>query len=223
MVTFWEQAAGEILNPLVKLWNSFVDIIPGIIAAIVILIIGYVIAVLIGRLVRIVLEKAGLDKWLEKAKLAKAIGDIKLSSLFGSVTKWFILVIFLQAAVDTLRLGTLSTILNQFVLWLPHLIVGFIVVIAGLFLGHYVSHQIEIHTKMKGVKFVSVLFKFVIVALAVIIALQQIGVEVGIISQLVLIGVGSLAFGIALAIGLSFGLGLKNEAVNLWKQIKRFF
>lgn len=223
MVGYLEQTATEILNPLVALWNSFVEIVPGLVAALVILLIGYILGLLIGHAVRVVLEKAGLDKWLVKASLDKAIGHIRMSSLLGLVVKWYILIIFLQAAVDAVNLGTLSVVLNEFVLWLPHLIVSLIVVLAGIFIAHYTANIIEKHTEMKGAKFMSTLFKVLIVFISVLIALQQIGIEVSILEQLLLIAAGALGLGIALAIGLSFGLGMQKNAPNMWNAIKKFF
>ena len=50
-----------ILNPLISLWNGFVGVLPGIIAAIIVLIIGYFVALGVGHAVKVLLEKAGLD------------------------------------------------------------------------------------------------------------------------------------------------------------------
>ena len=58
-----------ILNPLLSLWASFINVLPGIVAAIIILILGYFVALGLGHLVRIVLEKAGLnDGWAYKSQ-----------------------------------------------------------------------------------------------------------------------------------------------------------
>ena len=96
-----------ILNPLIEVWNGFVTILPGIIAAIILIIIGYFVALGIGHLVRMLLEKAGLDKYLEKSKFSKAVGHFNLSKILGEITKWYIFLIFLVAATDerVLHLG----------------------------------------------------------------------------------------------------------------------
>ena len=50
------------INPLFNLWNNFVEILPGLIAAIVLLVVGYFLASLLGYVLEKVLEKFGLDK-----------------------------------------------------------------------------------------------------------------------------------------------------------------
>src|SRR3989338_7934950 len=144
-----------ILNPLVQLWNSFVDILPGIIAAIIILIIGYFVALGIGHAVRHILEKAGLDKYVSKSQLTGAVGHMKMSSLLGDITKWYVFLIFLQAGVDLLSLGTLSLYLDRFVMWLPNVIVAALLIIFGLAVTHLISMKIEEHTEINGVEFIS--------------------------------------------------------------------
>ena len=134
---------GLILNPLIELWNGFVTIIPGVVAAIILLIIGYFIAMGLGHLVRVIFEKAGLDAALQKAKFSKSVGAFHLSKILGEVSKWYIFLIFLAEAVNLLELGTLSALLQQFVLWLPNLIVAGLVIIFGVALAHFVSMKIE--------------------------------------------------------------------------------
>src|SRR3989338_1588317 len=89
-----------ILNPLISLWNSFVGILPGIIAAVIVLIIGYFVALGVGHAVKVLLEKAGLDSYLERSKFSKEVGHFHLSRILGEIVKWYIFLIFIQAGVD---------------------------------------------------------------------------------------------------------------------------
>lgn len=209
-----------ILNPLISLWNGFVNILPGIIAAIIILIIGYFVALAIGHALRVILEKAGLDAYMQKAKLSKSVGHMKLSKVLGEITKWYIFLIFLQAGVDLLNLGTLSGVLNEFVLWLPNLIVAAIIIIFGVALSHFVGTKIEEHTEMKGIKFFSKILKLVILFIVIVISLSQVGVNVSILENTFLLLIGALAVGIAIALGIGLGTGLKPEGKKIVKEIE---
>lgn len=214
----------SLVEPIRNLWEGFVNLLPGLIIAIIVLIIGYVVAQLIGRGVRLLLIKIGLEKWVEKAKLTKAIGNIKLSSVFGEAIKWYIFLIFLSTAVDVLELGTLSTILRQFVLWMPNLIAGALILIFGLFIAHFVSIKIKQQTNMTGAKTLSGIVYVVIVVIVTLMALEQIGINVSVLTNAFLIIVAALGLGFALAVGLSFGLGTKQEAGRaLNKMLKRYF
>jgi len=209
-----------ILNPIISLWNSFVSILPGIIAAIILLIIGYFLALGIGHGVRVLLEKAGLDSYLERSKFSKQVGHFNLSKILGEVTKWYIFLIFIQAGVDLLKLGTLSSLLNQFVLWLPNVIIAAIIVIFGVALAHFVGMKVEEHTMTKGVKFFSKLVKIVIYYVVLVIALEQIGVEASILENSFLILLGAFAVGIAIALGIGLGKAMQGEGKEIVKDLK---
>lgn len=213
----------SLTDPLVSLWQGFVNLLPGLVIAILLLIIGYVVAYVIGHGVRLLLIRIGLEKQIEKAKLTKAIGNIKLSSVFGEIVKWYIFLIFLSAAVDVVELGTLSVILRQFALWVPNLIAAALVLIFGLFIAHYVSMKIRQHAEMEGAKMLSNITYIVILVVVVLIGLEQIGINVSILTNTFLIIVAALGLGFALAVGLSFGLGTKQEAGKALSRIRRYF
>jgi len=212
-------STGDFINPLVNLWNSFVEILPGIVAAVIILIVGYLIAYIIGHAIKLVLQKIGLDTRLAKAKLSKAIGYTHMSSVLGEIIKWYIFIIFLQAAVSVLNLGTLSVILNEFAFWLPNVIAAVIVVLFGLLFAHYVSLKLEEHTKMRGLKVMSRALKAVIMFIVLVVALGQIGIDVSILENGFLLVIA----GFALALGLAFGLGSKKEAGEAIRRIRKYF
>ena len=211
----------DFLDPLVSLWNSFVTVIPGLVFAIILLAVGYLVSFIIGRALKIVLVKAKLDQKIEQAKISKAIGYVKVSSLLGELVKWFLFVIFLQAAVDQLELGTLSDILGMFVLWLPHLIVAVTLLIVGLLFAQFVRVQVEEHARTEFAKVASHALMVVIAVIVFIIALDQIGIELDLVKNLIYIVVGAFGIGAALAMGLSFGLGNQKEANEMLKSLRK--
>ena len=212
-----------ILSPLVTLWNSFVGLLPGLLAAILVLILGYCVAYLIGHALKLLLERIGLNKAVERSLLAKAIGHTNIGAVVGEVTKWYIFIVFLQVAVDLLQLGTLSSLLNTFVLWLPNVIAAVLILFVGIGLAHYVEIKLREYTNMRGMKTGGAIVKVVILFLAIIIALEQIGIEMGILENTFLILVGALGLGIALALGIGLGLGLRDTSKKAIEDLKRNF
>ena len=209
-----------IVSPLANLWFSFIKIIPGIVAAIIVLIVGYFISLGLGSLVRIILVKAGLDSYYKKGSFAKEVGHFRVSHILGEVTKWYVFIVFLQAAVDLLSLGALSTLLSRFVAWLPSVIIAAIVILFGVALAHYVSRKIEEHTEINGIRFFSKLLKVIILFIVMVVALQNIGVDVSLLENLFLLMVGSLAVGLAIALGIGLGSGLKKESRTIIEDLK---
>ena len=209
-----------IVSPLISLYDSFIQVFPGIIAAIIVLIIGYFISLGIGRLVKYLLERAGLDTYVRKAKISRTVGGIDISDILGEITKWYIFIIFIQAGVDLLDLGTLSFLLNKFVLWLPNVIAAALIIIFGIAVSHIVAIKIEENSEMKGVKFLTGILKVIIIILVVLTALEQIGIKTAIIENTFLLIVGAVAIGIAIALGIGLGSGLKSESKTIIDHIK---
>jgi hypothetical protein len=210
-----------ILDPLYSLWNALVTTLPSIVVAILILILGYAVAYLFGYVVRVLLDKIGLNKHIREAALTKSVGHTNVPSLLGEITKWFIFLIFLQVAVSILNLSTLSAWLDTFVRWLPNLFVAVIIFFAGIALAHYVDLKIKEHSAMKGMNTVSAILKIVIIILVVLVGLKQIGVSVGLLENSFLIVLGAVGLGFALAVGIGLGLGLRREAEDVVKKFKR--
>ncbi len=209
------------LQPLYQLWRDFVSVFPSIVVALLMLIVGYFIAFALGHFVKWLLEKAGVDKYTREAGFSKEFGHTNLPGVFSEIVKWFVFIIFLQVAVSVLQLSTLSDVLNSFVMWLPNLIVALIVFLAGVGLAHYVDKKVREHTKMRGMLVMSGVLKVVILFLALVIGLKQIGVQVSILENGFLILLGALGLGFALALGIGMGLGMRNEAedvIHKWKK-----
>ena len=89
-------ATGQlVLNPFVSLANSFVEILPGLIIAVLLTIVGWFVALALGKSVKYILEKAGIDKLMAGSAFTGSVGNTMLSGLFGEITKWFVFLLFL--------------------------------------------------------------------------------------------------------------------------------
>ncbi len=209
-----------ILDPFKILFYNLVTLLPAVVLAILVLILGYIVAYFIGYIVKWGIEKS-IGKQLRDANLSKAVGHTNWSSLVGELIKWFVFVIFLNVAVNLLQFDTLSSLLDSFVRWLPNVLFAIIIFFAGIALAHYIDMKISEHTKMKGMRAVTGVIKAVIVFLVVLVALNQIGVNVDILQNTFLILVGALGLGLALALGIGLGLGLREEASDVVKRFKK--
>ncbi|QQG38692.1 MAG: hypothetical protein HYS32_03755 [Candidatus Woesearchaeota archaeon] len=212
-----------VLNPLLSLWESFVRVIPGLIGAVIILIIGYLVAYVLGHAFRIILEKVGLDKGLENAHAISRVGKTKISAVLGDVIKWYILIIFLGAAVDLLKLGLLSDLLQSFVLWLPNLIAAILIALVGILLAHYVEHKMTENSKMRGMELLGKVLKIIIYFIAIVIGLSQVGIDTTILTWTFLLLVGAIAVGITIALGIGLGHEFKSHGKEITNVIRRNF
>src|SRR5215213_9380885 len=126
--------------------NAFLTAIPLVIGALIIIIIGWLIAGAVARLVREVLQRAGADRifaehggnvYGERAK------NIKPSVVAGELVKWLIRLVFLVAAANVLGMPQVSQLLNDVLLWIPNLIVAAIILLVAPLLARFVRGTIE--------------------------------------------------------------------------------
>ena len=221
MVDFLQDTVYGVTNPLSQLWGAFVTVLPSIIVAVLVILVGAFVAVILGHALRILLDRLRVDDLLRKAQLTKAVGHTDVPALLGELLKWWIIIIALQLGVSTLELGTLSDLLGKFVLWLPKLLVAVIIMLLGLAAAHYVEMKVVEHTRLKGMKLTARILKWVIIILVTVQALSLVGLDVSLFENLILYVIVALAAGIALALGISLGLGLRKEAENIIKDVKK--
>jgi hypothetical protein len=215
-MTFIEETGQALLDPLINLWNSFVEIIPGLVGALIVLIIGYIIAWITGFVVKKVLHQAKVDKLvIEKTTLDKAMGKFELSDFLGLIVKWYIFVLFLTPAAALLNLPALSDFLINVSLWIPSLIAAIIVALVGLIAADYVAAKIQ-ETKAKASTVIAMVAKVIVIIFTLIIALSQLGIDVSVAESSFLI----VLAGIMLALAIGFGLAMKDELKPIINKLK---
>jgi hypothetical protein len=197
--------------------NSFLAAIPLVIGALIIIIIGWIIAGVLARVVTELLRRVGADRLFAEhggRVYGERTRDIKPSIVAGELVKWVIRLVFLVAAANVLGLTQVSELLNDVLLWLPNLIVAAIILLIAPLLARFVRSAIEIGAGEMGFTNAPLLGRIAeiaIVAFAVIVAINQIGIAANLVNTLFIGVVAALA----LAFGLAFGLGGRDVAGQL--------
>ncbi len=216
-MAFLEETGQALIDPLVSLWNAFVGIMPGLIGALVVLIIGYLIGTVFGFVTKKVMQKAKVDKLvLEKTTLNKLAGEFKLSTLLAIIVKWYIFVLFLSPAATLINLTALSDFLSKAALWIPNLIAAVILALVGLIAADYVFEKVH-DLKAKSSRVIAHTAKIVIIIFTVMISLKQIGIDISVAENTFLIVLAGIVF----AVALGFGLAMKDELKPTVKNILR--
>jgi len=212
------------MNALYSAWENIVLFIPNLLAAIIIFIIGWILATWIGKLVAGILNKAKFNSIFEKTGWKEALegADIKVepSGFIGAICKWILVVIFLMIATDIMGWFTFAGVLASIIAWIPNLIVSIIILIVAIVIADIIEKLVKVSTKKMGVNFVNflgVVVKWGIYVFAGLAVLLQLGVAPRIVEVLIIGFVGTLA----LSLGLAFGLGGKDAASRLIEEAKR--
>lgn len=191
--------------------SKFIDIIPNIVGALVVLIIGFFVAKLLLKLVRQLLKAIKLETLSQKLSIdekIKAAGiHTSLSTVLAGLIYWIILLVFISAAAQALNIDAVTDFVSKLISWLPAIFAGLAIMIVGVMAAEALGRVLE---NVKYGKTYKTVVRWFILIIALITALEQIGLDISFLTENVQIVVA----GIALAFGLAFGLGGKDKAKN---------
>jgi small-conductance mechanosensitive channel len=212
------------IEALQSVWKGILMFLPKLIGAIIVFVIGWFVALGVGRLITEILKRIKLDRFFEKAgwkeALEKAEIKVTVSGFIGEICKWILVIVFLLAAVEILGLEEFAEFLRQIILWLPNLIVAVAIFIVAVIVAELLEKIIKASVKKMEISYVGFfggLVKWAIYIFAGLAILYQLGVAKEIVNALIFGIIATLS----LALGLAFGLGGKDAAAKLIEEIKK--
>lgn len=200
------------------IWYGVAGFIPTLFIAVVIFAIGWVLASLVEKLIETLFKTLKVDALLKSAGLEDVVerAGHKLNSgrFVGSLVKWFVIVVFLIASFDVLGLSQVNNFLKDVVLsYLPQVIVAVLVLMVAVVIADAMQRLVVGSAKAAHVRsahLLGVITKWSIWIFAILTALYHLGIAPALI-QTVFMGI---VVAVALAVGLSFGLGGKEVAAR---------
>jgi hypothetical protein len=198
--------------------GMFLSAIPRIIGFAVVLIIGWFLASLIAKGVAALLRAIKFNDLAERSGFAGFVQNTGVrrdsAGVVADLAKWFVRLIVLVVAFDTLGLPAVSGVLQQLLLWLPNLIVALVVLVIGGLAAGALSRLVRGATAQAGFAnpdTMGTVAKVAVWGFAIVVAVNQLGIATNLINTLLIGVVGA----IALATGLAFGLGGRDHAAAL--------
>ncbi len=201
-----------------------VDFLPNFLAAVIVFVVGLLVAVALGHLVRKVVELLRVDEALDRLQLRDAFRragvPLNVSALLGWLAKWFLIVVFLIAAAEILNLKAIAEFLNQVVNYIPNVVIAIIVLLIGTLVANFVRDVVE-HSvtaaQLHSAVFIAGLAKWAVFVFSFLVALEHLNIGTEITATLWTGLVGMLA----LAGGLAFGLGGKEHASRAIDRLRK--
>ncbi|MDP2642145.1 MAG: hypothetical protein Q8P21_02555 [bacterium] len=216
---------GEVLTlSFQNLWVGVVNFVPNLVIAIIILILGWLVGALFGRAIWQVFKSLKIDDALRRAGFESFLrrGGIELDSgaFVGALVKWFVIVVFLIAALELLGLSQVNFFLQDVVLgYLPRVLVAALVLLVAGVIGDVTGKIVVTSARTAGVEsahFAGAVAKWAIWIFAILVALSQLGIAAA-FSQTLFTGV---VIAVSLALGLSFGLGGQEAASRFIERLR---
>jgi small-conductance mechanosensitive channel len=199
-----------IVQSFQKAFGQILDGAPNAVAMLLVVVVGYVVARIAGRVTTALSERVGLETAAERSGLAISMRQVgikqKFSAILGQIVFWLLLCVFLSAAFNILNLPPLSAAMDSIVAYIPKLLVAAVVVVIGLLVASFLRGVIATSADRVGLAYAEHLANgcyYVLALMTFIAAFDQLQIDFGLLKQMMLIAFGALALGF----GLAFGLG----------------
>ncbi|MEV5411897.1 hypothetical protein AB0K60_24045 [Thermopolyspora sp. NPDC052614] len=197
----------DIQQGLQDLWRTLVLFVPRLVVFVIILIIGWIVARVLQKVVDTILERVGFDRMVERSGVGRMLarGRYDASSLIARIVYYLILLITLQVAFGVFGPNAISNLLNAVVAWLPLAIVAIIIlVIAGAIAGAVKDVITGVLGGTRYGRWLGIAAAVFIWALGIIAALNQVGIATAVTTPVLIAVLATV--GAILAIGVGGGL-----------------
>lgn len=193
--------------------GAFLFIIPSVFGAIVVFVIGLILAYWVKKLIVEGLNKIkietysktyGIDKYLTKADI-----DKNLSELVGTIFQWLIILVFFVAVVNILGLTVVSDVLSKILGYIPNVLAASLILAAGYAIAGLIDTLIRgalVSVDHEIAKPIGKLARYSVITVSFVAAVGELQIAQGLVN----IFFQGLTYTLVLAVGLSLGLGAKD-------------
>src|SRR5829696_3358663 len=211
MILMQSQSEG-MFQPLQNALSTFLSYIPQLIGALIILIVGYIVAKVLQAVVGRLLQGIGFDRWMERGGIKQFFDRAETNqtpaSILGALVFWFVFIIAITMAADALGIPQVSVVLAQLIAYIPNIIAAILILILAALLANFLASIVRGAT---GSDILASIAQYAIIVYAVFAALTQLGVAVQLTANTFLIVLGA----VALAAALAFGIGGREVARDI--------
>lgn len=205
----WTQS---LISAMTALWSKAAGFIPNLFVALVLALLGFVVAKLLDTLLSKLLGQGWLDRLMTGTGLTKLLARVgirhaSVSTLIGKIVYWFVLLIFLVSAAESLgfRNGVSAT-LDVLALYLPKVFGAALVLLAGVLLAQLVSSLVRGAAEGVGLEYANglgdVWHKAFVIIISISVAIGQLEIKTDLLNNVIAIVLISVGLAVALALGL---------------------
>ncbi|KWT12608.1 MULTISPECIES: mechanosensitive ion channel family protein [Pseudomonas syringae group] len=205
-LNLWTQS---LLAAMTALWTKVANFIPNLFGALVVVLLGFVVAKLLDALLSKLLAKLGLDRLVGGTGLTKIIGragvKVLISTLIGKIVYWFVLLIFLVSAAESLGLQRVSATLDMLALYLPKVFGAALVLLVGVLLAQLVNGLVRGAAEGVGIDYSAGLGRIaqgLVIIISISVAISQLEVKTDLLNHVIVIALITVGLTVALALGL---------------------
>jgi len=209
-----------LLNSINRGFASAGSFIPNLIAGIIVILVGVLLGSLVKRLVLQLIRVLKIENFLHKYGVPEVRHDFTWGIILAEIARWFIIILFLIPAAEIWGLPQITEVLNSFLLYIPNVFVAAIIAMVGLAFARLASDLVLASTRQisrDASQLIASVTRWAILVFVLLAVLTQLGVAKDLIRILF---TGFVAM-VAIAGGISFGLGGQESARQFLDAVKK--
>lgn len=218
------QSADAVQGSFYQIWYTIASFLPAILAAAIVFIIGWIVGVILYRVVVEIVRVLRVDDAMKASGLTEAVRtagfSLDIGRLLGTLVMWFTVLVFLVASLEILGLDRVTLFLQTVVLlYLPNVFVAVLILILGAVVAEVVRNLVRGSARAAGAhgaNLAASVAKWAIWITAILAALNQLGVASSFVETLFT----GIVVSASLAFGLAFGLGGKDAAARTIERVR---
>ena len=217
MLLFLDNFKFDLGENLTGLVEDFFSVIPNLIGAIIVFVIGWLIAKIIARIIKRVLKSIGVDKIGDKLNdidiVQQSSMTIVPSTLLSKVFYYIVLLFVTVAATEVLQVEAVTNLVSDLLAYTPNILVALMLLAVGLLIADVIKGMVQTACESFNIpssKLIANVIFFLILIVAMISALTQLGIETDFMITVITIILG----GIVLAFSIGYGLASKETMAN---------
>lgn len=196
---------------LLNFFRSVANYLPNFFGGVLIISIGLVLSSILKRLLLSIFKFFRLASMLEKTKLMKKNEVAVWEEVLTEVLRWTLIILFLIPTLEVLGLSRATSVLNQFLFYLPNVIVAVVIGFIGIIISNMTAEIVRTSLHTSSAATLAIITKGIIIFFTILVVLNQLGVAQDLI-KILFTGIVAM---VALAGGLAFGLGGKEVARDI--------
>jgi hypothetical protein len=204
------KSTDAVLSSFERAMAQVADLGPKIIGAVIVMVLGYLAARVVAKFVATLSDKLGLQRAAERSGLADSMKhagvDRTIPQILGVIVFWTLMCVFLVASFDILNLPGMTVAIENVVAYIPKVLVATVLIVVGLLLSAFIRGVVATSADRVGIHYSQQLANgcyYILALMTFIGAFGQLDIRFELLNYAILIAFSA----VALAFGLSFGLG----------------
>ena len=213
-------------NQVAGYYNQLADIVPKLVSALIVILVGYFIAISLKKLIVKILRKLKINTWVSKTNLDEELQEagikMDLAEFFGNFAKWIVYIVVLLFVVDIFGLDKVNTFIENILDVIGNIILGLFIFIITVYVARFtetITGAVAKYIEFKNTELAKKIVAGIIYFIGLMFFIDTLNLEI--FKEFIMTLITGITAGLSLAFGIAFGLGGQEKAKKVIEKLKK--